>query len=446
MPNKIRWLSILFVLAALSAVLAHGVVVPQFVWRPFLDDIQTQYPDQRIDIKRFVVGLSHRPHVILGGLSIRNDKRAESLEIGLLKLEVDGWQSIQAGQIIIDTLEVKGLNAQRTTSRDCNQQILKCLPLTPFGLTIALQTKMSKLPGKPSLALTDVELTQWQLKTTTLRGDESLSVYIDLLSFLITNETDDTAKLGLRLVQPSRPESTDAPINDLSLAISGVPKQSNDGFSIINLQADAKGELNKLPWSGSLAAEVLKFEYASPKESNAHLGSTSWRFTGSGLRTHLRRDDAPDTHQAAFSSLEFEGGLPIAPMQFRQAQWTFTNEKAKAWTFNMSIIPSLGLIEIQPAVIEGSEGEPAQAQSRILNCRSAPPTMLGLLGSPIKLQPEDILEEKPFWTWQDGWFQSVYEYPANSVDLVLCPVDQETKRKGLMQLDEHSSMSPHFVK
>lgn len=445
MSNKIRWLSALLVLLALGAVLAHGVVVPQFVWRPWVENLQSQYPDQRLDLKRVVAGLSHRPHLMVSGLSIQNEKRAESLDVGLIKLEIDGWDSLKSGQVVIDTLEIKGLDAKRVSSKDCNQQGFKCLPLTPFGLAIAFQNKLSQVPGNPTLALSDIELTQWQLKTRTLRGDSSMSLYVDLLSFLTTDQGENSAKLGLRMAQPTRPEEPKAPVNGFSIAASATPQWTVSGLNLIGVQADATGDWQDLPWSGSVAADAIKFANASGT-GNESMVSNRWAFEGTGFRSYVRRDDKPEIHQAAFSSLEFEGGLPMDPMIFKQSEWTFTNEHAKAWTFDLSIIPSLGLVEIQPAVIEGSEGEPAQAQSRILNCKTDTLPMLGLFGQSIELEQEDIRDEKPYWTWHNGWFHSVYEYPDEKVDLVLCPIDQEAKREGLIQLKEDSSLSPHFVK
>lgn len=438
MSNKIKWISSFLLLIALGAILAHGVVVPQFVWRPALDTLHDEYPEQRFDLKRVVAGLSHRPHLMVSGLSIQNEKRAESLDVALLKLEIDGWASLRKGQVVIDTLEIKGLDAQRISSRDCTQQGFRCLPLTPFGLAVALQNRLAKLPGHPTLALSDVELTQWQLETRTLRGDPSMSAHLDLLSFLTNEDGDNTAKLGLRVSQPTRPESESAPINGFSVALSGTPQLTQAGLNIVGVQANATGDWQGLPWSGSLAADIVKF--AQTNEDRR------WSFEGTGFRSYIRRDDKPEIHQAAFSSLEFEGGLPLDPLIFKQSEWTFTNEKAQAWTFDMSIIPTLGLIEIKPAVIEGSEGEPAQAQSRILNCRTDTLPMLGLFGGPIELEENDIREEKPYWTWHDGWFHSVYEYPTENVDLVLCPIDQEARRDGLIHLKERSSLSPHFVK
>ncbi|MDX1668163.1 MAG: hypothetical protein R3194_01985, partial [Limnobacter sp.] len=377
MPRQIKWLLPIAALLGLGAILAHGVVVPQFIWQPTLKNLQAQYPDQQISVNRVVAGLSHRPHLLLAGVSVGSEKYSESMDIGLMRLEVDGWKSLQKGRLVIDTLAIKNLVADRTSSKDCNEQGVRCLPLTPAGLVVATQNRIGSLPGKPSLELRDVELTQWQLQTQTLRGDTSLLVNLDLFTFLAESGKEDTAKLAFRVVQPTEPGIEQAPVNKMSLAFSATPKLLDEpSLSLINLQGDVSGQWHGRPWTGSLASDIVRLNQQS-----------GWTFQGNGLRAYLRRDDQPEIHQAAFSSLDFEGGLPLKPMIFRQSEWTFTAEQAQAWTFDLTLIPSLGLVDIQPAVIEGSEGEPAQAQSRILNCSTEKLPLFGLFGDPASIEP-----------------------------------------------------------
>lgn len=82
----------------------------------------------------------------------------------------------------------------------------------------------------------------------------------------------------------------------------------------------------------------------------------------------------------------------------------------------MNYTASEGLLELQPETIRGSEGIPAEAQVRELNCT---------------VGDTNIREDKPYWAWQEGWFRVLNTAPAGEAGLVLCPVQQPSAGAGL---------------
>ena len=82
----------------------------------------------------------------------------------------------------------------------------------------------------------------------------------------------------------------------------------------------------------------------------------------------------------------------------------------------MNYAASEGLLELQPETIRGSEGIPAEAQIRELNCDA---------------DETAIREDKPYWAWQEGWFRVLNQHPQENSSLVLCPVQQPSVGAGL---------------
>lgn len=432
MTRSTKWLIGLVVVGALGAVVAHGVPVPKFVWEPALAKLQTKYPDHEIAVTRVVAGISHRPHLMVSGVKVNYPKQSESLDLALLRLEVNGWKSLKEGQLVIDSLAVKGLEAERATRWNCNDRGLRCLPLMPAGFAVAADSQLSKLPGKPVLDITNLELSKWHLHTTDPDGATALDFNLDRFEFIARSGKEDKFALGIRMQQPVKPGEKEGNTNAMTFAATATPQMTEaNQITLVGLNADVSGDWQSFPWTGSVAVDALKLTppplaEASQERSSTNLAHTLWQFSGSGLRSYVKRDDNPEIHQAAFSSLNFEGGLPMQPLTFRKAEWTFTHEKAKAWTFDMTLIPALGMMEIKPAVIEGSEGEPAEPQARLLNCKTDGPSLFGLIGSTAKLQPTEIREDKPYWAWKGGWFHTVDSYPKQDADLVLCPLGENS--------------------
>lgn len=183
--------------------------------------------------------------------------------------------------------------------------------------------------------------------------------------------------------------------------------------SLKQLKVDIDGQWNGFPWTGSAEQDLLVLRLA---QTNNGEGAPFIKLNGENLRTYVRRDDLPETHQAAFSAQQFEGGLPAQNWTLNKAEWTYTHEDAQAWTFNMNYTASEGLLELQPETIRGSEGIPAEAQVRELNCDA---------------DETAIREDKPYWAWQEGWFRVLNQHPQENSSLVLCPVQQPSVGAGL---------------
>lgn len=195
--------------------------------------------------------------------------------------------------------------------------------------------------------------------------------------------------------------------NQLYMSMSAQPEQlPGSALKLNKIKLDIDGKWNTFPWTGTAEQDQLVLAIEQTKNGE---GALVVKFKGENLRTYVRRDDLPETHQAAFSVQQFEGGLPAQDWVLNKAEWTYTHEDAQAWTFKVNYRASDNVLEILPDTIEGSEGTPAEAQVREMNC-----------------DPDEALirHDKPYWAWQEGWFRVLNNHPKDRFGVVLCPVQQ----------------------
>jgi hypothetical protein len=412
--SKALKLSILaFVIVLLGIMLSHGVVVPRFVWEPKLNSVRNQYPDQRIDVKRVVLALSLKPQLIISEIEIDDPTRKENLQLALIRLGMNAFESIKQGRIQVESLSVKGLAVQAEKEADCTQINLDCTPVLPVALAArAWQSTQVANPGffTPNLNLKKLELEQAQFTVRNTAAQQEINGKIEQLKFQLgSNSTENQFNLGWRLGIKTPQEN-----NQLYLAMNAQTEAGAMREIILKkLKIDLDGQWNGFPWTGSAEQDFLALRIL---QANNGEGAPFIKLNGDNLRTYIRRDDLPETHQAAFSAQQFEGGLPAQDWSMNKAEWTYTHEDAQAWTFNMNYTASESLLELQPETIQGSEGIPAEAQVRELNCEAG---------------ETKIREDKPYWAWQEGWFRVLNQHPLESSSLVLCPVQQPSEGAGL---------------
>jgi hypothetical protein len=173
--------------------------------------------------------------------------------------------------------------------------------------------------------------------------------------------------------------------------------------SLKQLKVDIDGQWNGYPWTGSAEQDLLVLRL---EQTNNGEGAPFIKLNGENLRTYVRRDDLPETHQAAFSAQQFEGGLPAQNWTLIKAEWTYTHEDAQAWTFNMHYTASEGLLELQPETIQGSEGIPAEAQARELNCDA---------------DETAIRDDKPYWALARRLVQGTERTPIEKIKPCVVP-------------------------
>ena len=404
MSKALKWSTSALILIMIGVVLSHGVIVPRFIWEPRLEAIQNQYPDQTIQAKRVVLALSLNPQLMISEIEIDAPSRQENVKLALLRVGVNAMDSIQQGRLQIKAITVKGLAVTANKQADCGTINLSCIPVLPVALAARgwASTQVAN-PGffTPELALEKLDIEQALFAVTNSEAQQQVTGKVEQFKFQTGRRAEENQfSLGWQINIKTPQEN-----NQLYIAMNaqtevGVPRE----IALKKLTADIRGQWNGFPWTGTAEQDLLVLRLA---QTNNGEGAPFIKLNGENLRTYIRRDDLPETHQAAFSAQQFEGGLPAQNWTLNKAEWTYTHEDAQAWTFNMSYTASEGLLELQPETIQGSEGIPAEAQARELNCDA---------------DETAIRDDKPYWAWQEGWFRVLNEHPLKKSSLVLCPV------------------------
>ncbi|MDP3188053.1 hypothetical protein [Limnobacter sp.] len=406
MSKALKWSILAFVIVLTGIILSHGVVVPRVIWEPRLQSLKNQYPDQRIDAKRVVLALSLNPQLIVSEIEIDDPTRKENVRLALLRLGINAVESVKRGRLLIDAITLKGLAAQSEKQGDCSSPKLDCTPVLPLALAArGWQSTQVANPGffTPLISLKKLNIEQAVFAVSNPQTQQLLSGQLEQFKFELGNSADASQlSLGWRL-SAKAPEID----NQLYVSMSAQPEQLPGGELKLNkIKLDIDGQWHSFPWTGTAEQDQLVLTI---EQTNSGEGAPFVKLNGENLRTYIRRDDLPETHQAAFSVRQFEGGLPAQDWVLNKAEWTYTHEDAQAWTFNLNYDAEKSLLNIAPETIEGSEGIPAEAQVREMNC-----------------DPDETLirEDKPYWVWQVGWFRVLNNYPKDKFGVVLCPIQQ----------------------
>lgn len=403
--RTLKWLSVsLLALTLIAALLSHGVVLPRFVWEPRLVQIQNQYPDHRIEVKRVVVALSHRPELILSELRVEHVPKDEQLELGLLRLRINLADSIRDGRLQVDGVTIKGLLANARKTSDCSRPNSECITVLPLAVVArAWASTQVANPGffTPQLSLKELKIEQAEFRAQNPQAKQTLSGQIEQLHLeLGDTEEHSLFNAGWRLRHEG--PGTD---EQIYLSLYGKPRQhAHRELTFKNLTIDMDGRWLGFPWTGTAQADLIALRIRQALEGS---GAPVLKFNGDRLRTYLRRDDLPETHQAAFSVQRFEGGLPAQDWALNKAEWTFTHEDAQAWTFNMNYDAGTAALNITPETIAGSEGLPAEAHTRTTRC---------------DLDTDKADVSRPYWVWQEGWFRILNKAAYRGDGFALCPI------------------------
>lgn len=413
MSKVLTAIAAFLLLVVLVVIVTHGIIVPRFLWEPRLESIQNQYPDQTIKAKRVVLALSLNPQLMISEIEIDDPTRGENVKLALLRVGANAYDSFQQGRIQINTIALKGLAVQAEKQADCSDLNLECTPVLPVALAArGWQSTQVANPGffTPQLALKKLEVEQALFSISNQEAQQQLIGKLEQLIFQISDSPQKNQfSLGWRLNVKS--PGVD---NQLYVAMNAQPELSAVRELALNkLKVNIDGQWEGFPWTASAEQDFLVLRILQANEGQ---GAPFVKLNGDDLRTYVRRDDLPETHQAAFSVQQFEGGLPSQNWAMTKAEWTYTHEDAQAWTFNMNYDASNRLLELLPETIAGSEGIPAEQQVRELNCVA---------------DESKIREDKPYWAWQEGWFRVLSTHPLESASLVLCPVQQPSAGAGL---------------
>ncbi|MCQ8897421.1 hypothetical protein NQT62_13345 [Limnobacter humi] len=399
-----RRLTILTAIVGLVGLLytlaTHGLAVPRGLWAHHLAALQQQFPNRNTQIDRVVLAFGRHPQLILSGLSQHNVRTGEQLRVAVVRLELEDYGFLQGEAPRVTSITVKGLDSLVNTPGDCLSSLRTCMPTIPLEWVNywhqADQTRLGNWP-KPVLNIQQLRIDKAQWHAS---GKSMAQAQLDDFRYNTGSSNEpETLALAWRF---SANNGTKAYV---ALQASPARYESADGtvaWSLRNLHTEFNGQWQGFPWTGTLAQEQLLLSAAQAGEHNT--GAPIVRLSGQKLRFYLRRDDDPDTHQAAFSAGDFSGGLPLQRWSFRQAEWTFTHQDAQAWTFNLQFNPATQRLQVEPVAIEGSEGLPAPAHVRGPDCSQ--------LAFAKSMRPDSAA----IWQWQQSWFhvEDVGEGPAST--------------------------------
>ncbi|HEX4855930.1 MAG TPA: hypothetical protein VFV28_03915, partial [Limnobacter sp.] len=309
MSKTSKLLFALFLLVMIFVVVPHGVVVPRFLWEGRLQALQSQYPNEDIQAKRVVVALSLKPQLMVSEISIHNPARREKVELGLLKVGMDLVESVRKGQLQVTAISLKGLNVQADTQQDCSSFNTRCFPVLPATLAArGFQGTQFANPGffTPRLALHQLEIEQANFLVRNPDMQQEFSGKIEELKVQLGGtEADQQFSLGWRIGITSASADRPAIANQMYIAVNAKPRfnQGNE-LQLNHLKVNVDGNWGGFPWTGTAEQDELRLKL---EQANNGEGAPFLKLAGHNLRTYIRRDDLPETHQAAFSAQYLSG-------------------------------------------------------------------------------------------------------------------------------------------
>lgn len=408
-----------FVVALAAGLLAHGVPAPRLLWEGYLTALQTRLPDYDIHVGGVVIGLSHKPVLMVSGIQIKSKTSPDHLDVGLIRLEVNALASWRRDEWAISDFKLKGVRSLKYTSEGCEGLPMRCWHTMPLRVLAQVDQMLQHKVNIQNMEWEQVEFGNRFMRNRhtdnpiadTAEANfgvtvEDLKYKAPLQSGLMRDvQSTGTVSAGIKVFEtpPVKQADTSKP-NQIYISFKakqallnkppahntpdnmpseGKPESSH-AWKFDAVEADLTGQWtsgqSSYPWSGSVAvgSVLIKREDLAPFV----------KLQASELRSYISRLDSPADHQAAFSARQIEGGLPRQDFIFKQAEWTYTHEDAEAWTFDLLLKQATGsepqtLAEITPSHIPGSEGIPALAQTRVLGCK----------------------QSSSYWYWLDGWFR-----------------------------------------
>jgi hypothetical protein len=392
------------------------------VWEGKLNELQSRLPEYDIHIDSVVLGLSHKPVLMVSGIQIKNRLNADTLDLGLLRLELNQIAGWRRNEWVVSDLTLKGLRSIKTNNEDCDGLPIRCWHSIPLRVWAQVRLMLGEEPGRNEsqiqaqrVHIQNMEWEQVELRNHGVSQNkvganfefgwtvEELKYRSPVQSRMFSDENGTGAiSAGIKLFDSSAATTAKQKPNQLYISIKAnqallhpAPSEgglNSEAWKFDNLESEFTGDwFDGYPWSGSIAvgSVILRHDDNSP----------FLKLQASELRSYVSRLDSPADHQAAFSARQIEGGLPAQDFLFKQAEWTYTHENAEAWTFDLLLKQGNNTdkplrAEITPSNIPGSEGTPALPQARVLGCNAS----------------------TSYWYWQEGWFKQNSSPPKASQD------------------------------
>jgi hypothetical protein len=370
-PRPLRWgrvlknIVLLLGSTAAAIMLWHGVYMPSFLLKPIALGVEE---GRSIEFKAesFVVSMLPSPKVRLINVQINSAITKQPIvHAGLVSLEFNYSQWLQ-GDLFPVSLNLKQtvFRAEKDAEGDWTLLHLKKLrsdTKRPLRLPKHLSIKDSRLQ---TISATG-QINQFLIDDLQLQTDGEASSYVAIRAGA-PNDNAWNAQLQAKLTL------------------------TGEKLQLERLEASARGDFLDFPWYATAAIDAMTLPSVK---------APSWELQQ--FRAYVRREDAPDDHQAALSVRRANFEWADGRLSAKKAEWTYTHEQAEAWTFNATVDLALQSIKIRPESISGSEALLAKAQDWRLSCQSSD-------------------QNANVWVWQSGWFDLKRKKLAGNAPALLC--------------------------
>jgi hypothetical protein len=370
-PRTLRWgrvlknIVLLLGSTATAIMLWHGFYMPSFLLKPIASSVEE---GRAIEFKAesFVVSMLPSPKVRLINVQINSAITKQAIvHAGLVSLEFNYSQWLQ-GDLFPVSLSLK--QAVFTAEKDAE------------GDWTLLHLKKLRSETKRPLRLPKhVSIKDSRLQTVSATG-QITQFFIDELQL----QTDGQASSYVAIRAGAPHDNAWNAQLQTNLTLTGEQVQMQ------NLEASARGDFLDFPWYATAAIDDITLP---------SIKAPSWELQQ--FRAYVRREDAPDDHQAALSVRQAKFEWADGRLNAKKAEWTYTHEQAEAWTFNATADLALQVLEIRPEYISGSEALLAKAQDWRLGCQN----------------PD---QNANLWIWQSGWFDLKTKKQAGNAHILLC--------------------------
>ena len=351
--------------SATAIALWHGIYMPSALLKPMSHAIEA---GRAITFKAdsFVVSMLPQPKLRLINVNISSAiTERPLLQAGLISVEFNYGQWLR-GDFFPVALDLKKATFIAEKDEDGDYTLLHAKKL------VSDSRRPLQLPQR-------IGIKDSQLKVSTGPGKYQ-QLLIDELQLQIDGQVPSL--IALRAGEPNA--------NAWNAQFQTTLKLNGERLHLQNMEISARGELLNYPWYATAAIDEINVSsYKAP----------SWQLQQ--FRAYLRREDAPEEHQAALSARGVTFEWADGRLNAKQAEWTYTHEQAEAWTFNATLDFALHRLNIRPATIQGSEAVLAQAQQWNLTC-------------------ENIGSNSTAWFWESGWFDLKRKKDTRNAHALLC--------------------------
>lgn len=181
----------------------------------------------------------------------------------------------------------------------------------------------------------------------------------------------EASHMGARWFSYAQPQG--APPTIEASGLIHAPRGNDQHWQLNQIAGDLKGSLGDYPWT-----------IRTTIDEGTLIGGVRLGFKLSNLRGYIRRNDAPDEHQATVSAAQLHWGLADGRAQFVNGIWTYTDHHATAWKFDAAVDMATRTFVVRAKEMDGSEAESTTLANWQLPCH---------------------MPRNGGWIWRKGWFE-----------------------------------------